>query len=213
MVWAIGDVHGCLLPLRKLIDELSPSQGDKLIFLGDYVDRGPDSKGVVDFLLDLSRQVECIFVRGNHEDMLLEVLDEGADPYLWLLNGAQATWRSYGNLELMRVEEAHLGFFRSTKLYHIETVGDREFLFVHAGVRPGIPLERQREEDIIWIREEFISRKHGLPYTVVFGHTPFENVYFGPDKLGVDTGCVYGGALSAVCLNNLRTVQVVCKNA
>ncbi len=210
MVWAIGDIHGCLDSLRRLLDKIAPSEYDKLIFLGDYIDRGPDSKGVVDLLIELRKQFKCVFIRGNHEQMLLDVLDDGDDVYLWLINGAQATWRSYGNLENLKAEQTHLSFFRSTVYYHIERVNNTDYLFVHGGVRPKIPLENQSPQDLLWIREEFILRKHQLPYIVVFGHTPMEDVFIAEDKIGVDTGCVYGSKLTAFCLNNGRKVQVGC---
>lgn len=208
MLWAIGDVHGCLNALEKLISEISPTQNDKLIFLGDYIDRGPDSKGVVDYLIELSKHVNCVFLRGNHEQMLLDVVDNGDDTYLWLINGAQATWRSYGNLQLLISNEEHMEFYRNTKFYHIED----NYLFVHGGVRPKVPLEKQDVRDLIWIREEFITKNHGLGYTVIFGHTPFEDVLIMEDKIGIDTGCVYGGKLTAYNLTLSKKVQVSCRN-
>ncbi|ODN31220.1 metallophosphoesterase family protein [Fervidobacterium thailandense] len=213
MVWAIGDVHGCVEALRKLLDEVSPSEYDKLIFLGDYIDRGPDSKAVVELLIELSKKHKCVFIRGNHEQMLLDVLDGGEDPYLWLINGAQATWRSYGTLEALKNDQTHLDFFRSTVYYHIESVDGIDYLFVHGGVRPRIPLEQQNPQDLLWIREEFILKRHHLPYIVVFGHTPMEDVFIAEDKIGIDTGCVYGGKLTAFCVNNGKKVQVSCGRA
>ncbi|WP_448375069.1 metallophosphoesterase family protein [Fervidobacterium sp.] len=207
-LWAIGDIHGCLRSLESLINKVSPGPEDKLIFLGDYIDRGPDSKGVVDFLLLLSKQTQCVFLRGNHEQMLIDVIDNKDDIFLWNMNGAQATLRSYGNLIELETNEEHMKFFRNTKYYHIEG----NYLFVHGGVRPNIPLENQEKRDIIWIREEFITKKHNLGYIVVFGHTPFENVYFGEDKIGIDTGCVYGGKLTALEVNTRRVIQEECKN-
>jgi len=205
-LWAVGDIHGCLRSLERLISEISPKPEDKLVFLGDYIDRGPDSKGVVDYLISLSKQTQCIFLRGNHEQMLLDVIDGNDDTYLWLINGAQATWRSYGNLNELALNEEHMNFFRNTKYYHIED----SFLFVHAGVRPNVPLERQDLRDLIWIREEFILKKHNLGYIVVFGHTPMEDVYVGEDKIGIDAGCVYGGMLTAYEVKSSRKVQVRC---
>ncbi|MGB9615341.1 MAG: metallophosphoesterase family protein, partial [Fervidobacterium sp.] len=119
MIWAISDLHGCLRPLEKLISEISPTQDDTLIFLGDYIDRGPDSKGVVDFLIGLSKITNCVFLRGNHEQMLLDVLDDG-DLYMWTINGAHATWRSYGSLQQLLLNDLHIEFFKNTKYYHIE---------------------------------------------------------------------------------------------
>lgn len=208
MLWAIGDVHGCRNALERLISDISPTENDKLIFLGDYIDRGPDSKGVVDYLIELSKRVNCVFLRGNHEQMLLDVVDNGDDTYLWLINGAQATWRSYGNLQLLISNEEHMEFYRNTKFYHIED----NYLFVHGGVRPKVPIDKQDVRDLIWIREEFITKSHGLGYTVIFGHTPFEDVLIMEDKIGIDTGCVYGGKLTAYNLTLSKKVQVSCRN-
>lgn len=208
MLWAIGDIHGCLKSLERLISEISPNENDKLIFLGDYIDRGPDSKGVVDYLIELSKRINCVFIRGNHEQMLLDVVDNKDDTYLWLINGAQATWRSYGSLQSLISNEEHMEFYRNTKFYHIED----NYLFVHAGVRPKILLDKQDMRDLIWIREEFITKNHGLGYVVVFGHTPFENALIMEDKIGIDTGCVYGGKLTAYNLTLSKKVQVNCEN-
>jgi len=207
-LWVIGDIHGCLRPLKNLIDKITPEPEDKVIFLGDYIDRGPDSKGVIDFLIELSKKTQCVFLRGNHEQMLLDVIDNNDDIFLWNMNGAMATLRSYGSMIELETNSEHMEFFRNTKYYHTE----ENYLFVHGGVRPNIPLDRQDERDIIWIREEFITKRHNLEYTVIFGHTPFENVYFGEDKIGIDTGCVYGGKLTALEVNNRRIIQEECKN-
>lgn len=208
MLWAIGDLHGCLKALDKLIQKISPNYDDTIIFLGDYIDRGPDSNGVVNYLLQLSKQVNCVFLRGNHEQMLIDVVDGGDDTYLWLINGAQATWRSYGNFELLKISDEHMKFYRSTKYYHIID----NYLFVHGGVRPNIPIEKQDVRDLIWIREEFISKRHNLNYVVIFGHTPFEDIFIGEDKIGLDTGCVYGGKLTAYNITLSKKVQVDCSN-
>ncbi len=196
MIWAIGDIHGCLRELESLIELIDPTENDKFIFTGDYIDRGPDSKGVVDFLIDLSKRTNCIFLRGNHEAMLLDTVYNNANIDLWIYNGAHATWRSYGSLEELKLNTEHLKFYSETKFYHVEG----NYLFVHGGVRPNIELEKQDPLDIVWIREEFILRKHNLPYIIVFGHTPVEDVLFLDDKIGIDTGCVYGGKLCAVNL-------------
>ncbi len=196
MIWAIGDIHGCLRELENLIELIDPTENDKLIFIGDYIDRGPDSKGVVDYLIELSKKTNCIFLRGNHEAMLLDTVYNNANIDLWIYNGAHSTWRSYGSLEELKLNSEHLKFYNETKYYHIEG----NYLFVHGGVRPNIELEKQDSLDIIWIREEFILKNHNLPYIIVFGHTPAEDVMFLDDKIGIDTGCVYGGKLSAVNL-------------
>ncbi|ABV33024.1 MULTISPECIES: metallophosphoesterase family protein [Pseudothermotoga] len=185
-----------LLPLEK---------SDRLIFLGDYVDRGPDSKLVLNKLISLRDVYDCVFLRGNHEWMMLNYLDEGRDFELWSINGAMATIRSYGGIE--KIPREHIEFLHSTVFYHVET----DFVFVHAGVRPSIPLEKQSYFDLVWIRDEFIFCDEPLKdYTVVFGHTPFEKVFFGKNKIGIDTGCVYGGNLTAMRLYDRKIFQIKC---
>jgi serine/threonine protein phosphatase 1 len=196
----IGDIHGCLGPLRALIERVGPGPQDRLLFIGDYIDRGPDARGVVEFLLGLPGRPT--FLLGNHERMLLEYLETG-DPSLWLANGGGVTLDSYGG-DPRRIPPTHLAFFRSLRPY----VEQEEYLFVHAGLRPGIPLAEQALEDLLWIREEFLA--HPAPYakTVVFGHTPLREVFLGRDRIGIDTGCVYGGKLTCLQLPGRTVVQV-----
>ncbi len=205
MTYVIGDVHGCLDALEKLLSKLPIGSEDKLIFLGDYLDRGPDSKGVIDFLINLSKFYDCVFLRGNHEQMMLECLDNGRDCYLWEFNGAGATIRSYGGIK--NIPQEHLSFLRSTKFYEI--IGG--FIFVHAGLRPGVPIENQEPFDLVWIRDEFIYSSDPVPgYKVIFGHTPFSDVLILPDKIGIDTGCVYGGKLSCIRVEDQKIFQTEC---
>jgi len=203
-LWVVGDIHGCIRELETLLGALTPGPDDTLAFIGDYVDRGPDSRAVVELLLDVRRRTpKTAFLRGNHEDMCLGYLGRrGSWGEAWRMNGGGSTLRSYGvPAELSgaaaaeRFPPEHLAFFESLLPWH---VADR-FLLVHAGVRPFRPLEEQDPEDLVWIREEFIASPHALPYTVVFGHTPQRQVLVDlPYKVGIDTGCVYGGRLTAV---------------
>jgi len=201
-VFAVGDVHGCREELVRLLEALPLDEHDRLVFLGDYVDRGPDSAGVVSALLELATaRPSTTFLRGNHEDMLLDYLrphPRYGDAFL--MNGGRATAASYGAGEgAMALAEslppAHLDFLHRTELMY-RSPG---VVCVHAGIRPGVPLEQQVAEDLLWIREEFLRAPHGLDATVVFGHTPHRDVVTHlAGKLGIDTGCVYGGALTAV---------------
>ena len=205
-VYAMGDIHGCLYSLRKLIDSLPLSSEDELVFLGDYIDRGPDSKGVIDFLISLSEEHRCIFLRGNHEEMFLNAILYGKDMDLWYFNGAHATARSYGSIS--KIPNEHVEFISST-LYHYTF---DNFLFVHAGVKPGVSLEEQSEFDLVWIRDEFIYSFDPLPgFRVIFGHTPFEEPLVMKDKIGIDTGCVYGGKLTALNVSTMQFFQVKCR--
>lgn len=208
--FVVGDVHGCLDELERLLDHLAPRTGDTICFLGDYVDRGPDPRGVIDRLLRLRREgPDCIYLKGNHEDMFLAFMGESGrhgDAFLW--NGGDATLESYGCADLSGSEVArrlppeHREFLQGLRTHAYLDA----FLCVHAGVRPTRPLAAQSEEDLLWIREEFISRTHPFPYTVLFGHTPQREVFVDlPYKVGLDTGLVYGNRLS--CLEiDARTV-------
>ena len=159
---------------------------------------------MVQLLLDVRRHgPKTVFLKGNHEDMCLGYLGRrGNWGEAWRMNGGGSTLRSYGiPTELAgapaaeRFPAEHLAFFESLLPWH---VADR-FLLVHAGIRPFRPLEEQDAEDLVWIREEFIASPHALPYTVVFGHTPQRQVLVDlPYKIGIDTGCVYGGRLTAI---------------
>lgn len=210
-IFAIGDIHGCLEKLRKLLALIDVDWAeDTVVFMGDYIDRGPASREVVDAVLELrGRHGRVICLMGNHERMFLNWLD-GREEELFLANGGRSTLRSYGLSPRDPDREAkvppdHLAFFRSLlPFYETET-----HLFVHAGVRPGIPVEIQDPHDMIWIRHEFFLADHGLKKTVVFGHTPFTNGPFvGEKRIGIDTGAVYGGALTCLELPAVKFHQV-----
>ena len=203
MTYAVGDVHGMYDRLLKLIEKLPISEEDEIVFLGDYIDRGPSSKEVVDLLIDLSKNYKTTFIKGNHEDMMLKCLKIG-DCLTWQFNGASATIRSFGNVGEIK---NYLDFFESLKTFYEKGI----FLMVHGGVRPGVPLEEQDEFDMLWIRDEFIYSVEPLPSrVVVFGHTPMEKPFISNDKIGIDTGCVYGGHLTSIRLEDLEIFQVPC---
>ena len=210
-IFAIGDIHGCLDKLRKLLALIDADWAqDTVVFMGDYIDRGPASKEVVDAVLDLRRKHErVVCLMGNHERMFLNWLD-GREEDLFLANGGRNTLRSYGIVpddsdREAKVPPDHLAFFRSLlPFYETET-----HLFVHAGVRPGLPMEIQDPHDMIWIRHEFFLADHGLNKTVVFGHTPFTGKpYVGEKRIGIDTGAVYGGTLTCLELPAMKFHQV-----
>ncbi len=205
--YVIGDIHGCLNELRYLLEGLPLEGGDRLIFLGDYVDRGPDSKGVVSYLLDLQKNAPALdlkFLKGNHEDMFLSFLGlPGAYGDMFLHNGGQATLASYGlfsikptaSQALSAIPAAHLDFYQKLRSYYVTG----RFLCVHAGIQPLKRLEDQMDSDLFWIRGEFIDNAHHLPYTILFGHTPQKDVFFDlPFKIGLDTGLVFGNKLTCL---------------
>jgi Calcineurin-like phosphoesterase len=212
---AVGDIHGCVDELAALLRAIAPGDGDTVVFLGDYVDRGPSPRGVIDLLIELrdSGRCETVFLRGNHEDMFLAYLgEEGSHGEAFLFNGGRDTLASYGFAPplrgaqaLERLPESHVAFLRALKLWYLY----EPFLFVHAGISPLRALEDQKKEDLLWIREEFTRNRHRLPQTVVFGHTPQREVLWHlPFKIGLDTGCVYGNKLSCLDFTARSLVQV-----
>jgi serine/threonine protein phosphatase 1 len=214
-VFAIGDVHGCAAELDVLLHGLDLGRGDTAVFVGDYIDRGPDSRAVLDLMLALQRRddVASVFLKGNHEDMCLAYLGRpGHWGEAWLGNGGRYALLSYGvhpdatsGEVLDAMPESHLAFLQGLATSH-QAAGH---LIVHAGVRPDRRWSEQDDEDLLWIREEFLGRPHGLPHTVVFGHTPHRAVLVDlPYKIGIDTGCVYGGALTALELRSHEVTQV-----
>ncbi|MBI4734580.1 MAG: serine/threonine protein phosphatase [candidate division NC10 bacterium] len=199
-IYVIGDIHGCLRPLQRLLGKIEPEPGDEVVFIGDYIDRGPQSREVVEYLLGLPYR--CVFLLGNHEKMLLDFL-AGDDHGLFLVNGGVATLQSYGG-DASNIPPAHIRFFRSLRPMY--EVGG--YLFVHAGIRPMVPLDKQKADDLVWIRQEFFQFVGRFPKPVVFGHTPLRQVLLAPDRIGIDTGCVYGGKLTCLKLPERKIIQV-----
>ena len=209
-IFAIGDIHGCLWSLEKLLNILPVNWGkDLVIFLGDYIDRGPDPRGVIEKILELKEfyKDKIITLKGNHEWMFERFL-KGIDIDIFLYNGGGMTLKSYYNKEgYLEIPEEHLKFLRELKLYY-ET---EDYIFVHAGLRPGKELKEQSEEDLLWIRESFYLSEYKFPKIVVFGHTPFPAPLILEDRIGIDTGCVYGGALTAIELPEKKIYQIECR--
>jgi serine/threonine protein phosphatase 1 len=214
-LFAIGDIHGCPGELGALLDALPLERGDTVCFVGDYIDRGPDSRRVIDLLLQAGRRTDArwVFLKGNHEDMCLAFLGRGGHwGESWMANGGAAAVRSYGvdaRSEPAVVEgaipESHLAFFEALQ----RSFRWNGYLLVHAGIRPGVPWADQTDDDLFWIREEFLLHPHSLPETVVFGHTPARQpIVHLPYKIGIDTGLVYGGALTALELPDQVLHQV-----
>lgn len=214
-VYAIGDIHGCAEMLTSLLDTIADDIDDlanaTLVFLGDYIDRGPDSRAVVDRLLELkTSNVETYFLKGNHEASMLDFLDAPEDLAHWLDWGGDETLESYGIDPVAKTPDAiaaefieqmpaeHLRFYRALDLYHVE--GD--YLFVHAGVRPGVPLKEQDPMDLMWIRKRFhnAAASERPEHVVVHGHHPEDKPIDAGWRIAIDTGACYGGMLTAVAL-------------
>lgn len=210
--FAIGDIHGCINLLESLWDKIEPDfdrEKDTLLFIGDYIDRGPDSREVVDFILDLKKKVNIICLKGNHEQMLLTYHLYNSYKDFYLMNGGSSTVMSYGLVKSdsgkrMNIPPEHLDFFRTLLPYH-ET---EDYIFVHAGLKPGYPLKLQDQTDMIWIRSEFIDSDYDFGKKIVFGHTPLPRPLLTAGKIGIDTGAVYGGKLTCVQLPGEIIYQV-----
>lgn len=222
LVYAVGDVHGRLDLLGPLLRDIAedalatrPAERPLLVMLGDYVDRGPDSKGVVDLLLEMKAyaRIETRTLKGNHEEALLKFLDDPPFGGVWMDNGGGPALVSYGVqppatrtdpeawLETRdefaaALPPAHRAFYENLEL--ILTVGD--YAFAHAGVRPGVAIEHQVERDLLWIRQEFLQATGPFGKVIVHGHTPSEEAQLTKHRLGVDTGAYATGVLTAVRL-------------
>ena len=225
MLYAIGDIHGEREMLEELLDRLPLEPDDRLVFIGDYIDRGPDSKGVVDRLVEVARVRACTFLLGNHESMFLDFIGWRGEAYFggdaFLVNGGDRTLASYGYFdqespepEKLELPKEHEEFYRSLNLFHL----DGDYLFVHAGIgcqllgedEVGFALRRTRPEDLLWDRAS-TELPHALGVTIVYGHTPapgLEVRWNPPFSIGIDTGAVFGGRLTAIRLPDETIFQV-----
>ncbi len=222
LIYAVGDIHGRLDLFEPLLEQIHadaatspPESKPVLVFLGDYVDRGAASKGVLDRIVALHQDqtFEVRALKGNHEEAMLAFLADPEFGPTWCEHGGAQTLASYGvtpPILRMNAEEwgkacdafaaalpvAHLKLLTSLEL--TASIGD--YLFVHAGVRPGVSLDDQEEHDLLWIRRDFLGADHGLDQVVVHGHTPGEEAYLGETRIGIDTGAYATGVLTAVRL-------------
>jgi serine/threonine protein phosphatase 1 len=209
--YVIGDIHGRADLLKRLTDKIvadadaAGSFENVLIYLGDYVDRGPSSKEVLDILVsEPPSGFSAIYLMGNHEDMMLHVIMSGdSDVTNWVMNGGDKTFQSYGvdpmsgySLECA-LPETHKYFLSSLDLYHEED----GFLFVHAGIRPGVALHEQTGLDLMWIRDEFLLSNEDFGKIVVHGHSihPVAEIKF--NRIGIDTGAWMSGVLTCLVLD------------
>ena len=215
-VYAIGDIHGrsdLLKRLMSLIQNDARGPGKKiLVFLGDYVDRGADSKGVIEELLNLPDDLGAHFLRGNHDQTLLDFLRDPAAYRVWREFGAVDTLLSYGVRPPLEDSDAafrdardrfesalpldHRNFLESLSLSY--EIGD--YFFTHAGVRPEVPFEDQEPQDLLWIRDEFLNSAVDFGKVVVHGHTPAGAPVKRQNRIGIDTGAYFTGRLTAAVL-------------
>ncbi len=219
-VYAIGDIHGRYDLLQDMHEKIAEDAAESaaatrvIVYLGDYVDRGLRSRDVIDYLLgDPMPDFECIHLLGNHEFAMREFLDDAEYGFNWLGFGGETTLLSYGvtmtprqvtakGLEEARqqfrglIPASHVEFLDGLRLYHVED----DYLFIHAGVRPGTPLERQDPHDLIWIRDEFLDSTIDHGRLVVHGHSIVRRPEIRSNRICVDTGAYATGQLTALVI-------------
>jgi len=227
-LYAIGDMHGRLDLVDRMHELIRADAAGRaaahvtVVYLGDYVDRGPASKHLVDRLLQAPLgPFETVYLKGNHEDLMLEFLDRGTQGRVWLINGGDATFASYGvtppsihddesygparRALIDAMPAGHRAFFEGLRV--IYRAGD--YAFVHAGVRPDVALEAQNERDLIWIREQFLNSDADFGACVVHGHTIAPEPVRRHNRIGLDTGAYGTGRLSCAVLegDSVRILQ------
>ncbi|MGZ3650044.1 MAG: metallophosphoesterase [Bdellovibrionota bacterium] len=209
--FVIGDVHGCAEELKALIHKLPLDQNSTLLFLGDYVDRGPDSKAVIDTVLDLSEVYRVIALKGNHEWLMEQYLANPNNPVAsgnFILNGGSATLASYSaDGATYTIPSSHRNFLKGLKLFH----ATESHFYVHAGIPPNYDfdsttIDEKTAHQFLWIRNVFLESKVKWPKIVVHGHTPMEAAEILPNRINLDTGCVFGRRLSAM---NMATGELI----
>jgi serine/threonine protein phosphatase 1 len=225
-IYAVGDLHGrsdLLKQMFTVIDvDRKTSPADRVIevYLGDYVDRGPDSRGTLDLLIERGERSETVFLKGNHEAFLLEVLDDPSKIQDWRQYGGLPTLMSYGlrpTLNPTRDEQVDLvkGLTQALPQSHVAFLKNLpscfdcgDYYFVHAGVRPGVPLEQQRDEDRLWIRDEFLQSDRDFGKYIVHGHTPVSAPDIRPNRVNIDTGAYATGNLTLLMLQGDRMMAI-----
>ncbi len=217
--FVIGDIHGCHQALVDLLGKIDPDpDNDFLIFLGDYIDRGPDSKLVVEEIIKLQKRFKHLVpLMGNHDQVFLRYLsgkgkekERNKNREFFLAIGGEQTLKSYGagpdfkGNPLSIVPREHALFFKDLLNYW----EDDEYIYVHAGIKPGVHMTQQSPEWLFWARAQFVDLKYKFDKRVVFGHTPFEKPRIDKNKIGIDTGAVYGNLLTCLVLPEVEFVSV-----
>jgi serine/threonine protein phosphatase 1 len=219
-IYTVGDIHGRIDLLNQTLARVDadlaayPDCEPIHVFLGDYIDRGPGSRAVLDRLLERAATHNMIFLKGNHETYVLEFLENPAVLSEWRHLGGFETMMSYGLKPPMKIDlgeqirlaqalnialpAQHRKFFQSLRLSF--TCGD--FFFAHAGVKPGVPLDRQREEDLLWIRDDFLLSEDDHGKIVVHGHTPVAAPEIKQNRVNIDTGAYATGRLTCLIIEN-----------
>ena len=214
-IFAIGDIHGCCNTFRKLlVDELHIQRSDTVFCVGDYVDRGKDSKGVIDFIIDLRNEgYQVHTLRGNHEQMMLDSARDKGKMNLWLKNGGAETLNSFGIASVSELPTKYLTFLKQTKLF----IATSEYIFVHAGLNFRIDNPFADEEAMLWTRDEYSDPSKVDNRRVIHGHTPIplESIMSQSNLsiINIDGGCVYNhirgyGNLIALSLPAMKFTAV-----
>lgn len=210
VLYVVGDIHGCIEPLRRVLAAIDDDRARTSprhygeIYLGDYVDRGPDSARVLNTLIERARSHNAVFIKGNHDLMLEEFASGRRSLAEWLPYGGADTLRSYGATpdmiaagaeELPKlIPQRHVDFIASCDpSFQVE-----DYFFVHAGVRPGRPLDQQENQDLLWIRDDFLSSRSDFGGIVVHGHTAVASPEFKSNRIGIDTGAYMTGQLTCL---------------
>ena len=224
-IYAISDIHGCahlLEPMLRVIDaDMTHSRPCHAIevFMGDYIDRGPDTRSTLEVLIERSRRGNAVFLKGNHEALLMKVFE---DPLLfenWITVGGAQTLMSYGltppDLKRKDPESILRDLIREMPTEHLEFLDNLrlsfscgDFFFVHAGVRPGVPLTEQNAHDLLWIREEFLRSEAQFGKYIVHGHTPVRSAEFLANRANIDTGAYATGNLTLMSIQGSRMLAV-----
>lgn len=212
----IGDIHGCAKTLEALLEKLADEAHRTFVFIGDYIDRGPDSKSVVDLIIKFAADHDCVFLRGNHEQMMLDALETN-DAARWLRYGGRDTLKSYNQTFVnLNFSSQHHHFYQNSKIFY-ET---ESYFFVHGGIPPQVTIaEAVADEDIVdmmmWTRDHIEAKQTAWEKKVIFGHTPTDKPFHTNDMIGIDTGCVYRnlpglGKLTALLLPEEEFIYMDC---
>lgn len=209
-IFVFGDLHGCSLELKLILKHLPLTPDSLLVFLGDYVDRGEDAKGVIDEILNLKKKYQVVALKGNHEKMFLDFLQNSqtVEAQSFIFNGGGATLASYAKEGgSYYIPPSHLEFLQSLLLYY-ET---DDYIFVHAGL-PDIPIDQlktgQFESELLWIRGPFFKSNFNWGKLIIHGHSCVEECEVTPKRINLDTGLAYGGKLSVLALPEKRLYSI-----
>lgn len=214
-VFAIGDIHGCCKTFKKLLlDKIVLKKSDKIYCIGDYVDRGKDSKGVIDFIIELRKIGYQIFtLRGNHEQMMLDSSIDNKKLEHWLINGGEQTLESFGISSVKKLTKKYLNFLKQTEIF----IATDKYIFVHAGLNFNLDNPFTDKEAMLWIRDEYFDKSKINNRFLIHGHTPLplKLIYkqLKHNRINIDAGCVFKaipslGNLVAISLPDMQIISI-----